>query len=452
VGGSTDPISCDQLGENDCEVSFQFNIGVSNSNANGSSTVVKLTTILEHFSSFSADVVDVQMSDLTCPDAVRNFEIPDGTMIAPGNMISINGTMVDVNICLCPQFVFTVGGGFLSPNTIAEKRKTGKGSGSHDDVCAAVTSIVSLDSSSTAPSVIPFPSVMPSMEPSSMPSMTPSILPSQMPSPEPLTCKATTIPNLINIAPTLNSTFIDCLTLDVEYTDPGQYIVQLDTLCSSYITFSGVNQVVDCQGKMLNSSASTVPFLTFRGNGPYIVKNCTFSGSSGIFVNGTESAVSNTIDILVEDSSITGTKANGQVGVGLSPSRFRILCAEIRKTVISSMAVGIAALAQADERILLDISDVSTMKNTVGGTSIQGFGGLAVARISGQNSIGDRLGLSASGQGAILNVSDSTYCASTETDVTINTINRASSFSNNTCTSTSTFPPTSSIICSQLCD
>jgi hypothetical protein len=197
VDGSTDPKACDQLGEDECMVSFQFLLSVSNDAATAGG--IQLEHIIQHFSSFSAavDAATVGVSDGTCPDAVTTSDdVAEGIVIVPGGMASINSTTDNVNICRCPQFVFTVGAkGVLSTGNLFKNKPSQKGKSDNtdpDDGCAAVASFVSVPAAvpsmapsvSAVPSLTPsaFPSAVPSTEPSGAPSMTPSSVPSMTPS------------------------------------------------------------------------------------------------------------------------------------------------------------------------------------------------------------------------------------------------------------------------------
>jgi hypothetical protein len=282
-----------------------------------------------------------------------------------------------------------------------------------------------------------------------------SMLPSEMPSPEPLLCDPMTITTLQLAASSLTSFDIDC-TMPSVYTADGRFILRQDTICTAPVIFSGSNQIVDCQGNMLGSS-SGINILTFKGNGPYLVTNCNFSGlaslSTAIRLDGANADVLRTIDILIEESSFQGT-VNNLVGVALVPQLPTTLCAMIEQLSFLSFRVGITVIESTGGRVFLEVSDVATSSSgrlgTGGfGTTISSDGGgLVVAKISGLVSSNDNIGLSAgSGNNLQLSLQNSKICGSTILDIDLQSPGTMNSFDNLICTMVSNDLP----ICDTLC-
>jgi hypothetical protein len=126
---------------------LQFNIVVSNNqDVDGSvPTDVELTAIVEYFSPIGASVDDnndATMSDPNCPEIATKIGIQAGSIIGPGGNVIIESEQVNVNTCLCPQFVFTaaVKGVPVTNTTSPDDRQS---TTNDSTVCTAVTSFKS---------------------------------------------------------------------------------------------------------------------------------------------------------------------------------------------------------------------------------------------------------------------------------------------------------------------
>jgi hypothetical protein len=161
---------------------------------------------------------------------------------------------------------------------------------------------------------------------------------------------------------------IDCGS-DVTYTDSGVYRVNANTTCGGSMTFRGSDQILDCQGNTVGTSASGINLLHFQGSGPYIVRNCplvtpNFSGgfvSRSILVTGFGNQPE-TVDILIQDTSAKGGKQNGQIGAAFIPNPGKIVCASITQSVFTDLNDGVLVSGPT----FLDLSDVSSLSNKNG--------------------------------------------------------------------------------------
>lgn len=397
---------------------MQFLVSASNPTTNGAASEdIQLATIIQHFSSFSADVeaVAVGVSDSTCLDVVTSDDIPGDIMIAPGETVFINGTRLDVNICNCPEFVFTFGATAALSTGTTPKNKNNKNNNSDPyDVCAAVASVV-------------FPSATTSL--SAVPSSTPSVFPSTIPLAEtPCKDSTNTLSNLLANATNLPSTTIDCST-NVVYPDSGVFIFNANSTCGASVQFSGNNQILDCQGNTVGTNLLGIFLIQFLGSGPYIVRNCQLlaptpeqGGGVAIFASGSADGVLETVDILIKETSIHGQDLSRQSGAVFFPSSEKPLCVSITESVFMDLEIGVIATTSSTSQLFLDLLDVSLSSNTIG--------------------------LIASGSRSQLDVKDSLFCSAT-TDVILQS-GATGSFSNNIC---STTDPTSqkSEICSMDC-
>jgi hypothetical protein len=261
-------------------------------------------------------------------------------------------------------------------------------------------------------------------------SVVPSLTPSEMPS-VPI-CSGTS--TLLAEAPELPEIEIDC-RFPIDYGNSGKYFFDVDTTCGGTVTFSGSNQIVDCQGKTISSSSFDL--FSFIGIGPYIIKNCkivttTAINSRSIVVKGVSSE---SVDILIEDISVQGNDAG--IGVQLQPVSGATLCSTVQRSTFQDLQFGIVASSSfANSQNLLELLDVSTSSNTNAGTQLQGLGGgSVVATITRHQAFGDGTGLFASGSGTELDVTDSVFCSSTNVDVWLFS-SPVGTFSRNTCDTT----------------
>jgi hypothetical protein len=167
-----------------------------------------------------------------------------------------------------------------------------------------------------------------------------------------------------------------------------------------------------------------IDLIAFQGSGPYIVRNCPLltpqldagDFTSSILVTGSDDSVSETVDILIQDTSATGSKLNGQLGAIFRPNTGKLVCASIIQSVFTDLVVGVTALRQT----FLDLSDVTLTSNSVGFRAV----------------------------GSEVDVKDSFFC-SNQNDVRLED-GATGTFSNTTCSSTN---PTSILneTCAMLC-
>jgi hypothetical protein len=325
-------------------------------------------------------------------------------------------------------------------------------------VCAAVASIASTPSENAAPSMVPslqpsaapsvsvvpsmVPSFSPSLVPSMVPSFTPSMVPSQMPSDGPLMCDKTTFATLAADTSLTNVTF--ACPLGNEYKNSGRYLLANNTVCGGDVIFSGENQILDCQGRILTTSFFDPALLTFTGNGPYIVKDCIFSASQTrngrkgppifIVADGSSANATKTIDILLTGVTVEGTGFDASSFISSGTT----LCATVSKSTIKSSFTGIRVRTDGpSSTVFLELSAVSTSFNTGAGTNLDStLGGSIFATITGQTSISDGFGLFTDGSGFELIVDNSFFCNSINGDVILNNATVPTSFSGNTCSKT----------------